>query len=133
MSLSTVGGGKLFGFDTGVSKERYVKNNVRSSINRMVDMLRNDERSLSAIPEREKQAQVKAMLSYRRLPSDAKNKAYYRFVERENRSPFDFTDDLINRFHPNFNEYSEEQRKVALDNLKLRDMATLGELGKVSR
>jgi hypothetical protein len=133
VSLSTVGGGKLFGFDTGVSKERYVKNNVRASINRMVDMLRNDERSLSAIPEREKQAQVKAMLSYRRLPSDAKNKAYYRFVERENRSPFDFTDDLINRFHPNFNEYSEEQRKVALDNLKLRDMATLGELGKVSR
>jgi len=133
VSLSTVGGGKLFGFDTGVSKERYVKNNVRASINRMVDMLRNDQRSLSAIPEREKQAQVKAMLSYRRLPSDAKNKAYYRFVERENRSPFDFTDDLINKFHPNFNEYSEEERKVALDNLKLRDMATLGELGKVSR
>ena len=133
VSLSTVGGGKLFGFDTGISKERYVKNNVRASINRMVDMLRNDQRSLSAIPEREKQAQVKAMLSYRRLPSEAKNKAYYRFVERENRSPFDFTDDLINRFHPNFSEYSEEERKVALDNLKLRDMATLGELGKVSR
>ena len=54
-------------------------------------------------------------------------------MERENRSPFDFTDDLINRFHPNFSEYSEEERKVALDNLKLRDMATLGELGKVSR
>ena len=133
VSLSTVGGGKLFGFDTGVSKERYVKNNVRASISRMVDMLRNDERSLSAIPEREKQAQVKAMLSYRRLPSDAKNKAYYRFVERENRSPFDFTEDLINRFHPNFNTYSEEERKIALDNLKLRDMATLGELGKISR
>jgi hypothetical protein len=65
VSLSTVGGGKLFGFDTGISKERYVKNNVRASINRMVDMLRNDQRSLSAIPEREKQAQVKAMLSYR--------------------------------------------------------------------
>ena len=29
--------------------------------------------------------------------------------------------------------YSEEGKKVALDNLKLRDMATLGELGKISR
>ena len=87
VSLSTVGGGKLFGFDTGVSKERYVKNNVKASINRMVDMLRNDQRSLSAIPEREKQAQVKAMLSYRRLPSEAKNKAYYRFVEKKTDHP----------------------------------------------
>ena len=131
--LSKRGGGKIGDIEIGISKDKYIKDSVRATISSTLNLLRNDERSLSAIPEREKQAQVKAMINYRRLPTDAKNKAYSEFVNREKRSPFDFSDDLIQSFHPTFDEYTEEQKKIALDNLKLRDLATLGELGKIFR
>ena len=132
-SLSKRGGGKLLGLvDTGISREKYIKDEVKSYIKDMLNMFRNPDNAAIAIDNPQKVAEVVAMTGYRRLPTDLRNKGWKRFIEIEKRSPFELSPEYIQSQYPEFDELSDEMKQKAMKGLKLRDLLAITELGKAS-
>jgi len=132
-SLSQRGGGKLLGIvDTGISREKYIKDEVKSYINEMLNLFRDPDNAAVAIDDPQKVAEVTAMTGYRRLPTDLRNKGWKRFIEIEKRSPFELSPEYIQSQYPEFDELSDEMKQKAIKGLKLRDLLAIAELGKAS-
>ena len=132
-SLSKRGGGKLLGLvDTGISREKYIKDEVKSYIKDMLNMFRNPDNAAIAIDDPQKVAEVVAMTGYRRLPTDLRNKGWKWFIEIEKRSPFELSPEYIQNQYPEFDELSDEMKQKAMKGLKLRDLLAITELGKAS-
>ena len=72
------------------------------------------------------------MTDYRRLSKNQRSKGWFRFVEEEERSPFDFTSEYLERALPEFEDLSVADKEQALKNLKLQDLQLLFLYGKES-
>ena len=131
--LSQIGGGRILGLiDTGISKEKYIKDNVKKYIKDQIDLFRNPTDSLVALDDPQKILEYQSMIDYRRLSKNQRSKGWFRFVEEEERSPFDFTSEYLERALPEFEDLSVDDKKQALKNLKLQDLQLLFLYGKES-
>ena len=131
--LSQIGGGRILGLiDTGISKEKYIKDNVKKYIKDQIDLFRNPTDSLVALDDPQKVLEYQSMTDYRRLSKNQRSKGWFRFVEEEERSPFDFTSEYLERALPEFEDLSVDDKKQALKNLKLQDLQLLFLYGKES-
>ena len=131
--LSQIGGGRILGLiDTGISKEKYIKDNVKKYIKDQIDLFRNPTDSLVALDDPQKVLEYQSMTDYRRLSKNQRSKGWFRFVEEEERSPFDFTSEYLERALPEFEDLSADDKEQALKNLKLQDLQLLFLYGKES-
>jgi len=131
--LSQIGGGRILGLiDTGISKEKYIKDNVKKYIKDQIDLFRNPTDSLVALDDPQKILEYQSMTDYRRLSKNQRSKGWFRFVEEEERSPFDFTSEYLERALPEFEDLSVDDKEQALKNLKLQDLQLLFLYGKES-
>jgi hypothetical protein len=131
--LSQIGGGRILGLiDTGISKEKYIKDNVKKYIKDQIDLFRNPTDSLVALDDPQKILEYQSMTDYRRLSKNQRSKGWFRFVEEEERSPFDFTSEYLERALPEFEDLSADDKEQALKNLKLQDLQLLFLYGKES-
>ena len=131
--LSQIGGGRILGLiDTGISKEKYIKDNVKKYIKDQIDLFRNPTDSLVALDDPQKILEYQSMTDYRRLSKNQRSKGWFRFVEEEERSPFDFTSEYLERALPEFEDLSADDKEQALKNLKLQDLQSLFFYGKES-
>ena len=116
----------------GISREYYIKDNARQYIKTMIDMFRDPDNAVVAIDDPTKVMGYKVMTDYRRLSTDQRNKGWYRFVEEENREPFEMNQQSRYDLYHEWDELSDKEKATVLKGIKLRDMTKLYTYGKES-
>jgi hypothetical protein len=119
------------GFFGGVSKKKYVNMRIKDKIMEAVDSLRGDPRNLSVIDDKSKRIDLFLQREYRRLPTNVKTQAYYKFKGRYKRFPFAFTEDYFKSRYQNYDTYTQEQKDRVKAREKQRDLNNLTAIGKL--
>jgi hypothetical protein len=119
------------GFFGGVSKKKYVNMRIKDKIMEAVDSLRGDPRNLSVIDDKSKRIDLFLQREYRRLPTNVKTQAYYKFKGRYDRFPFAFTEDYFRSRYQNYDTYTQEQKDRVKAREQQRDLNNLTAIGKL--
>ena len=70
-------------------KNLYIKTEIKSFIEAMVDSQRNNEETIGILDEKDKVIELVAMSKYRRLPRNIRDRAINEFIARNQRQPLD--------------------------------------------
>ena len=113
------------------SKESYIKTEIKSFIEAMVDSQRNNEETIGILDEKDKVIELVAMSKYRRLPRNIRDRAINRFIDENQRQPFKYSEELMNSTFRDYDTFSDEEKVVAEYNMRLKDLQDLGGIGEI--
>ena len=111
------------------SKESYVKTEVRSFIEDLVDKVRGNEETIGILDDKDKIIELVAMTKYRKLPMNIRDKANNAFTRENDRRPFKYSEELMRSTFRDYDTFSDEEKIVAEYNMKLKDLQDLGAIG----
>lgn len=111
------------------SKESYVKKEVRSFIEDLVDSVRGNEETIGILDDQDKVIELVAMTKYRKLPLNIRDKANNAFTRENGRRPFKYSEELMRSSFRDYDTFSDEEKAVAEYNMKLKDLQDLGAIG----
>jgi len=113
------------------SKESYIKTEIKSFIEAMVDSQRNNEETIGILDEKDKVIELVAMSKYRRLPRNIRDRAINKFIDENQRQPFKYSEELMDNTFRDYDTFSDEEKVVAEYNMRLKDLQDLGGIGEV--
>ena len=111
------------------SKQSYVKTEVRSFIEDLVNSVRGNEETIGILEDKDKIIELVAMTKYRKLPMNIRDKANNAFTREYNRRPFKYSEELMRNLFRDYDTFSDEEKIVAEYNMKLKDLQDLGAIG----
>ena len=111
------------------SKESYVKKEVRSFIEDLVNSVRGNEETIGILDDQDKIIELVAMTKYRKLPMNIRDKANNAFTRENGRRPFKYSEELMRSSFRDYDTFSDEEKAVAEYNMKLKDLQDLGAIG----
>jgi len=112
------------------SRDSYVKTEVRSFIEDLVNVVRGNEETIGILDDKDKILELMAMTKYRKLPMNIRDKANNTFTRQNKRRPFKYTDELYRNIFKDYDTFTDEEKAVAEYNLKIRDLQELGGIGE---
>ena len=112
------------------SRDSYVKTEVRSFIEDLVNVVRGNEETIGILDDKDKILELMAMTKYRKLPMNIRDKANNTFTRQNKRRPFKYTDELYRSIFKDYDTFTDEEKAVAEYNLKIRDLQELGGIGE---
>ena len=112
------------------SRDSYVKTEIRSFIEDLVDVVRGNEETLGILDDKDKILELMAMTKYRKLPMNVRDRANNRFSNENNRRPFKYSDKLMRNIFNDYDTFTEDEKAVAIYNMKLKDLQELGLIGE---
>ena len=121
-SLSQKGGPSIFGTEFGISKEQYVKKELRREVLKIVKSLQGNETKLTNLVKRQKKDQVRALLLYKQLTTEERELGNDAFVKRYKRQPLVITEETALKEIPNYENMNEKQKEDAIKKHLARDM-----------
>mgnify|MGYP005991153053 FL=1 len=131
--LSKSGGASIFGQQFGISKEAYVKKMVRFEVLKMINYIRGNEKKLTSLVKRQKRDQIRALLGYKELTTEQRQKGNLRFVEAKDRQPLVITEETALNEIPNYENMNDEEKSDAKKKLLAKDMLYVVRAGKAER
>jgi hypothetical protein len=111
------------------SKESYVKTEVRSFVEDLVNSVRGNEETIGILDDKDKVIELMAMTKYRKLPMNIRDKANNAFTREYKRRPFKYSEELMRSQFRDYDTFSDEEKAIAEYNMKLRDLQNLGVIG----
>jgi len=115
------------------SKDSYVKQEVRSFVEDLVKLAKDNEGTLGILDDRDKAIELMTMVKYRKLPKIIRTKASNEFIKQYKRRPFQYSDDTLKNVFRDYETFTDEEKVVAKHNLKLRDLQALTEIGVIEK
>ena len=111
------------------SKDSYVKTEIRSFIEDLVNVVRGNEETIGILDDKDKVLELMAMTKYRKLPMNVRDRANNLFSKENKRRPFKYSDKLMKNIFNDYDTFTEEEKAVAIYNMKLKDLQELGLIG----